>query len=70
HVWPILMIIQIRPLNDANALVTVPGTTDFLLTTFSPVLIWCVMLFAIVTGYGRKFEGPAGEVLVEPPADK
>ena len=63
HVWPILMILQIRPLQDANALIPVPASTDFLTATFYPVAIWCVMLLAILTGYGRKFEGPSGEVV-------
>jgi len=65
HVWPILMILQINPLHQANELIPVPAATDFLLTTYYPVAIWCVMLIAIVTGWGRKFEGPNGEVVTE-----
>jgi Na+/H+ antiporter NhaC len=68
HVWPILMILQIRPLTEQNAAVPVPAASDFLLTTYYPVAIWCVMLIAIFTGYGRKFEGPAGEVVTEKPS--
>ena len=70
HVWPILMIIQIGPLAAANSAVPVPATSDFLLATFYPVAIWVVMLAAIMTGYGRKFEGPGGAVVVEQPAGK
>ena len=65
HVWPILMILQIAPLSNANELIPIPATTGFLYTTFYPVAIWCVMLIAILTGWGRKFEGPNGEVVVE-----
>ncbi len=65
HVWPILMILQIVPLNRANELIPVPAASDFLLTTYYPVAIWCVMLIAIITGWGRKFEGPNGEVVTE-----
>ena len=66
HVWPILMILQIAPLASANELIPIPATTGFLYTTFYPVAIWCVMLIAILTGWGRKFEGPNGEVVVGP----
>lgn len=65
HVWPILMILQIAPLNAANELIPIPATTSFFYTTFYPVAIWCVMLIAIFTGWGRKFEGPGGEVVAE-----
>ncbi|MDH3441800.1 MAG: hypothetical protein OEM63_13660, partial [Gammaproteobacteria bacterium] len=65
HVWPILMILQIAPLNAANELIPVPATVDFLLATYYPLAIWGVMLTAIITGWGRKFEGPNGEVIVE-----
>ena len=67
HVWPILMILQIRPLADANPLIAVPAASDFLLATYYPVVIWAVMLLAILSGYGRKFEGPGGEVVTLPP---
>ena len=63
HVWPILMIAQIKPLVDANSLIIAPAPSDFLLATYYPVAIWAVMLLSIITGFGRKFEGPAGEVL-------
>lgn len=65
HVWPILMILQIAPLNAANELIPVPATIDFLLATYYPLAIWGVMLTAIITGWGRKFEGPHGEVIEE-----
>ena len=65
HVWPILVIMQVRPLVAGNPLIVVPTTSDFLLSTYYPVAIWCVMLVSIITGYGRKFEGPAGEAILE-----
>ena len=63
HVWPILMILQISPLSADNPLIVVPSASGFLWSTYYPVAIWCVMLIAVITGYGRKFEGPAGEVI-------
>ena len=65
HVWPILMILQIRPLAESNALIPVPAAADFLTATFYPIAIWSIMLIAILTGFGRKFEGPNGEVTTQ-----
>ena len=67
HVWPILMILQIRPLAEANPLIAVPTASDFFQATYYPLAIWAVMLFAIVSGYGRKFEGPNGDVVATKP---
>jgi len=59
HVWPLFMIMTISPLVETYPFLEVPAPTDFLLSTFYPLIIWCVMLIAILTGYGRKFEnGP------------
>ena len=67
HVWPILMILQIRPLAEANPLIAVPAASDFFQATYYPLAIWAVMLFAIVSGYGRKFEGANGAVVATKP---
>lgn len=64
HVWPILMIIQIQPLHKANELIPVPAATDFLLSTYYPVIIWLVLLGSIITGFGRRFEGANGEQVI------
>ena len=41
----------------------VPRVTDFMFTTFYPLLMWLMMLFAVITGYGRTFEGKDGKVV-------
>ncbi|MEP4486017.1 MAG: Na+/H+ antiporter NhaC family protein [Halioglobus sp.] len=56
HIWPLLMIMTVTPLVDVYPFLHVPSATDFLFSTFYPVIIWCVMLFAVVSGYGREFE--------------
>jgi Na+/H+ antiporter NhaC len=56
HVWPLLMIMTVTPLLDTYPFLRVPTPTDFLFSTFYPIVIWCVMLFAVISGYGREIE--------------
>lgn len=56
HVWPLLMIMTVTPLAETYPFLKIPAPTDFLMSTFYPLVIWCVMLIAVVTGYGREFE--------------
>ena len=58
------MMIQIQPLHKGNELIPVPAATDFLLSTYYPVIIWLVLLGAIITGFGRRFEGANGEQVI------
>ena len=55
---------MIEPLAETYDFITTPAPSDFLLTTFYPVVIWVVMLVAVVTGWGRSFEGRNGERMV------
>ena len=62
-------MIQVQLLHKANELIPVPAATDFLLSTYYPVIIWLVLLGAIITGFGRRFEGTNGEqVLTQEPS--
>ena len=41
----------------------------FLFTCFYPCILWFVMLFAILVGWGRIYEGENGEPVKEEPKD-
>jgi Na+/H+ antiporter NhaC len=56
HVWPLIMVAAITPLVETTPGPAIPALTDFLYYTYYPVAIWVVMLLAVITGYGRKFE--------------
>lgn len=61
HVWPLFMIVTITPLLEIYPFLTLPKPIDFISTTFYPLVIWIVMLLAVTTGFGRKFECSEGE---------
>ncbi|MBN7796559.1 Na+/H+ antiporter NhaC family protein [Parahaliea mediterranea] len=56
HVWPLLMLMTIAPLQQLYPHLPIPASTDFFLSTYYPLLIWLVMLAAVLTGYGRRYE--------------
>ena len=58
HVWPMLMILTISPLQKTYDYLVVPNAIDLVLMTFYPMVIWIIMLLAVITGFGRKFEKP------------
>ena len=64
HLWPIIMLSVIEPLAETYDFITTPAPSDFLFTTFYPAVIWVVMLAAVLTGWGRSFEGRNGERIV------
>jgi Na+/H+ antiporter NhaC len=64
HLWPIVMLSVIEPLAETYTFITPPAPSDFFLTTFYPAVIWVVMLIAVLTGWGRSFEGRHGERVV------
>ncbi len=66
HRWPFYVIGAVTPLLSTYPFLTVPRVTDFLLTAFYPILIWVMMLLAVITGYGRQFEGEGGAVVRAP----
>lgn len=56
HVWPMLMILTITPLQKNNDAILIPSGVDLVSMAFYPMIIWVIMLLAIITGFGRKFE--------------
>ena len=72
-IYGILMaqIIKVHLLGDliSNDFVEVLSPNAFLFTCFYPCILWFVMLFAILIGWGRIFEGENGEPVKEEPKD-
>ena len=58
HVWPLLMLLTITPLQKNNAAIAIPTSIDLVTMAFYPIVIWLILLFAILTGFGRSFEIP------------
>ena len=58
------MLSVIEPLAETYDFIAIPAPSDFLFTTFYPAVIWLVMLMAVLTGWGRSFEGRNGERIV------
>lgn len=56
HVWPMLMIMTITPLQKSHDFLVIPKAIDLTLMAFYPIIIWVIILLATFTGYGRKFE--------------
>ena len=56
HVWPLLMILTISPLQKDYDYIVVPDAVNLVLLSFHPMVSWGLMLLAILTGFGRKFE--------------
>lgn len=56
HVWPMLMIMTITPLQKSYDFVVVPSPASLTAMAFYPIVIWVIILLAVFTGYGRKFE--------------
>jgi len=56
HVWPMLMILTITPLQKNNEAIIIPSGVDLVSMAFYPIIIWVIMLLAILTGFGRRFE--------------
>ncbi len=56
HVWPMLMIMTITPLQKSYEFVVVPNPVALTSMAFYPIIIWIIILLAVFTGYGRKFE--------------
>jgi len=47
-------------MKEAFPFLTVPSPNSFFFAVFYPWVLWFVMLIAIITGYGRDFEGVDG----------
>ncbi|RKL62297.1 hypothetical protein DXT63_12570 [Thermoanaerobacteraceae bacterium SP2] len=48
---------------DKYPFVTIPQPSQLFFAVFYPLALWFVMLISIITGYGREYEGEAGEVI-------
>lgn len=63
HIWAFVLLATIRPLVSSYEFITVPAPSSFFMTTFYPAAIWLIMLFSILTGFGRSYEGKDGAVV-------
>ncbi len=57
----LLLLGCIKTLSADASYITVPAPSDFLATCFYPCILWVVMFVAILTGWGRIYEGENGE---------
>ena len=65
----LLLLGCIKTLAAEAPYITVPSASAFLTTCFYPCVLWVVMLIAILTGWGRIYEGKNGEMVKEKPID-
>lgn len=61
----LLLLGIMNTLSSTYTFIEVLSPNAFLFTTFYPFVIWVVMLAAIITGWGRIYEGPNGEPVKE-----
>lgn len=57
----LLLLGIMNTLSSTYTFIEVLSPNAFLFTTFYPLVIWVVMLVAIITGWGRIYEGASGE---------
>ena len=65
----LLLLGIMKTLSTTYDFVEVLSPNAFLFTCFYPCILWFVMLFAILIGWGRIFEGENGEPVKEEPKD-
>ena len=65
----LLLLGCIKTLAADASYITVPSPNAFLTTCFYPCVLWVVMLIAVLTGWGRIYEGKNGEPVKELPKD-
>ncbi len=63
HIWAFVIIATIEPLVKIYPFIKVPAPTSFPFVTFYPAAIFLIILFSIITGFGRTFEGDEGKVI-------
>jgi len=63
HIWAFVMIATLEPLVKVYPFIKIPAPTTFPFVTFYPAAIFLIILFSIITGYGRTFEGTDGEMI-------
>lgn len=57
----------IGSMKSAYPFLVSPAPTDLFFVVFHPWALWFVMLFSVITGYGRTFEGPDGSEVIALP---
>ena len=62
----LLLLGIMKTLSSTYSFVEVLAPSAFLFTPFYPILLWFSMLFAVMTGWGRIYEGPQGAPVQEP----
>lgn len=65
----LLLLGCIKTLAADASYITVPSPNAFLTTCFYPCILWVVMFIAVLTGWGRIYEGPDGKPVKEMPKD-
>lgn len=65
----LLLLGCIKTLAADASYITVPSPNAFLTTCFYPCVLWVVMFIAVLTGWGRIYEGKNGEPVKELPKD-
>ncbi len=65
----LLLLGCIKTLAQDAPYITVLSPNAFLFTCFYPCVLWGVMLIAVITGWGRIYEGPDGKPVKEMPKD-
>jgi len=63
HLWAFVIIATLEPLVKVYPFIKIPAPTSFPFVTFYPAAIFVIILFSIITGYGRTFEGANGETI-------
>lgn len=56
-----IIISIIESMKSSYPFLVTPAPNQFFFAAFHPWFLWLVMLFAVITGYGRAFEGKNGE---------
>lgn len=71
HIWPIGVVSMLATLTTTFPFLDgkLPTPAGVAFASFYPMAIWVIMLIAVVTGYGRRFEGPEGEPVAEEPGE-
>lgn len=73
HIWPIGVVAMLGTIGGTYTFVEgkIPTAAGIAFASFYPMAIWLVMLVAVITGFGRRFEGPDGvETVDEPGAEE
>lgn len=65
----LLLLGCIKTLSADAPYITILSPTAFLFTCFYPCILWLVMFIAVLTGWGRIYEGNGGEAIKEKPQD-